>query len=226
MKTSHLTQYHNHLLQEIGLHEKEFDSLYVASYEPGEYIYQEGFPITWLGIVCQGKAKVCCSSTNGNHLVLCYFVSSGIIGGIEMMAHVSQATASLVTLTDFECIAIPFEHNLQTLKNNSVFLNHLCSQLSLNLLLSSRNFVSSALYTGKQRCCSYILESEHQSMFNDVLTDVACSIGLSYRHTLRILNELCTEGILAKKELGYKILDRTSLKENAIDSSPLHIEKV
>lgn len=218
MRKSNLSTSHEDLLKKMEINSNELSSLFVLNYLPGETIYQEGYPITWLGIVLRGKAKVCCSSPNGNHLVLCYFVSSGIIGGIEMMSNTPNATASLIALTEFECIAIPFDSNIHVLKQSLIFIEQLCSQLSVNLVRSSSNFVSSSLYTGKQRLCSYILESSHKGIFSDVLTDVASSIGLSYRHMLRILSELCHEKILIKKENGYLINDLKQLKQNAIHS--------
>lgn len=218
MRKDKLLNRHWDKLNEYGLDVNELHNCCVYHFDAGEVIYKEGYPITWLGIVTIGKAKVCCSSSNGKNLVLCYFVSAGTIGGIELMANKDTATASLIALTEFECIAIPFDGNTSLLKNNNNFLNRLCYEISNNLVSSSNNFVSSALHTGEQRLCSYILESSQNGFFNDVLSDVACSIGLSYRHLFRLLNQLCEEGILIKAKNGYKIKSTDLLIKKASDA--------
>ncbi|MEG0177188.1 cyclic nucleotide-binding domain-containing protein [Anaerorhabdus sp.] len=212
-----LTKEHKEMLLTYGLLISNLDSCYVASYKQGEYITQENNLLDWIGIVIQGKAKVCCTSANGKNLVLCYFISSGIIGGLEMMTNTPNATASMIALTDFKCIVIPSKNNCHLLKQNVHFLNQLCFELSNSLVRSSNNFVSSSLHTGEQRLCSYILEVSYKNLFRDVLTDVACSIGLSYRHMFRILNQLCRDGILEKKQSGYQIINKKQLELKAIN---------
>lgn len=213
-----LKKKHIDKLYEYGLDANHLKQCTIFRFTSGETIYQEDFPVTWLGIVIDGKAKVCCSSANGKNLVLCYFVSTGTIGGIELMANQNYATASLIATTDFECIAIPFEGNEKILRANNKFLNRLCYELSTNLVNSSSNFVTSALHTGEQRLCSYIIESSHNNVFNDVLTDVACSIGLSYHHLNRLLTQLCHENILAKENYGYRIKNMKLLIKKAEDA--------
>ena len=39
----------------------------------------------------------------------------------------------------------------------------------------------------------------------DPITDVACSVGASYRHVFRLLADLCREGVLQKSKQGYQI---------------------
>ena len=77
-----LKKKHIDKLSKYGLDANHLKQCTIFRFAPGETIYQEDFPITWLGIVVDGKAKVCCSSANGKNLVLCYFVSTGTIGGI------------------------------------------------------------------------------------------------------------------------------------------------
>ncbi len=213
-----LKKKHIDKLHEYGLDENSLKQCEVFKFVAHEVIYQETFPITWLGIVIDGKAKVCCSSANGKNLVLCYFVSTGTVGGIEMMANQSSATASLIATTDFECIAIPFEENEKILRSNNKFLNRLCYEISTNLVNSSSNFVTSALHSGEQRLCSYILESSHNTIFNDNLTDVACSLGISYRHLSRLLTQLCEEKLLIKENYGYRIMNMNLLIKKAEDA--------
>ena len=112
---------------------------------------------------------------------------------------------------------IPFQRNALYLKSNVRFLNRLGSELALKLIRSSQNFVSASLYSGEERLCAYILQTSHNGIFSDILTDTACSVGMSYRHMFRLLNRLCEDGVLEKWENGYRILDRESLAEKATE---------
>ncbi|QQO08686.1 cyclic nucleotide-binding domain-containing protein [Breznakiella homolactica] len=211
MDTRPLTKKHFDKLSEYGLRDIPPDSCMCLYFRSGETILREGMPISWLAIVVSGKAKVCSTSPNGKDLILCYYVSGGMIGDIEFMAGLETATANLIAISDFECIAIPYRKYGAVLKRNMAFLNKLGNELSLKLVRSSRSFVSAALYSGEERLCSYILQTSHNNVFSDILTDVSCSVGISYRHIFRLLNQLCEEGVLEKRENGYRITDRDGL---------------
>lgn len=213
MKKKPLKKKHLEKLSDYGLQGILLDSC--MCFQPGEMVLREGMPITWLALIVSGKAKVCAASPNGKNLVLCYYVSDGVIGDIEFMAGLETATANLIAVTDFECIAIPCREHAKDLRTNVTFLNKLGNELSRKLVRSSNNFVSAALYSGEERLCSYILQTSHNNIFNDVLTEVSGSIGMSYRHIFRLLSSLCEEGVLEKRESGYHILKREDLMRRA-----------
>lgn len=218
MKKRTLEKQHFAKLSEYGLLGMATDACMCLRFKPGETILQEGLPISWLGIILSGKVKVCSTAPNGKHLILCYYVSAGIIGDIELMAGTSTATATVIAITDFECIAIPYKNYGTALKMNVEFLNQLGRQLSLKLLESSNSFVSTALYSGEERLCSYILQTSSNGLFSDVLTDVSYSIGMSYRHMFRLLNQLCEDRVLEKQADGYRIVNRDTLARRAMSS--------
>lgn len=215
MQRKTVTRDHLLKLAEYGLTNFSSGSCMCLSYRAGETIIQEGLTITFFSIVLTGRAKVCVTAQNGKNLVLCYYVSDGILGDIELMTDVYTATATIIAITDFECLAIPYHRNAATLKHNIKFMNRLGNELALKLLQSSNSFAAAALCTGEERLCSYILQTSHNDIFSDILTDVACSVGMSYRHMFRILNQLCEDGLLKKETYGYRILDRQKLNLKA-----------
>lgn len=218
MQSSRLKKEHIEKLEWYGINNIVLDSCLCLRFEAGETILHQGAPIFNLLIVVAGKAKVCSVSKNGKNLVLCYYISTGILGDIELMTNTYIATTSIIAITDFECIALPYQAYAKDLKDNKAFLNKLGSELSAKLLRSSNNHVSAALYSGEERLCSYILEASHNNIFNDILTDVSCSIGMSYRHMFRLLNQLCVDGLLDKRDNGYLIIDRDELIRRAAHS--------
>lgn len=213
-----LTDTHLKLLEKYGLVEQAGNCL-VRSYKAGETIHMEGEPYQRLLLVVSGKAKVCTTATNGKDLVLTYYLSDGLIGDMELASAKGQGAASVVALSDFECLAIPYSSDGNFLMGNLTFLSLLAKGLSEKLLLSSKNYVSTALYTGEQRLCTYILEGSYKNFFQDNLTDVAATIGISYRHMFRLLRKLCEEDILQRQDHGFYILDENQLRSLSSEAS-------
>lgn len=217
MQSSYLKKEHLDKLKEYYINNIVLDACLYLRFEAGETILYEGMPILYLLIVIKGKAKVCTIGKNGKDLVLCYYISNGIIGDIELMTSTYIAATNIIAITDFECIALPYQKYAIDLKSNLAFLNRLGSELSIKLLRSSKNYIFTALYSGEERLCSYILQSSHNNLFNDVLTDVSASIGMSYRHMFRLLNQLCIDKILVKRDNGYLIVNRDELIRRAAE---------
>jgi CRP/FNR family putative post-exponential-phase nitrogen-starvation transcriptional regulator len=215
MQSSTLKKEHLNKLEGYGINNMVLDACLCLRFEAGETILHEGMPILYLMIVVTGKAKICSTARNGKDLVLCYYISDGIIGDIELMTNTYVATASIIAMTDLECIALSYQKHAINLKNNLTFVNRLGSELSIKLLRSSKNHVFTALYSGEERLCSYILQASHNGIFNDMLMDVSCSIGMSYRHMFRLLNQLCIDGLLDKRDNRYIIIDRDELIRRA-----------
>lgn len=178
-------------------------------------------PINWLGFTVIGRAKACAIAPNGKNLILCYFVSEGTIGYIEFITGIEQATATLIAISDFECITIPCDVHEEYLRTNIEFLNKQANELAIKLVQNANNFISAALYIGEEHLCSYILQTSNNDNFNDVLTDVSCSVGMSYRHLFRLLHQFCEEKLLKKQENRYRIIDKETLIRRANASKSL-----
>jgi len=180
-------------------------------FHPGETILREGMPMEYLLFVISGKAKVCSSAANGKDLILCYYISEGIVGDAELMtdAHISNTTISAIT--EFHCIGLPYAKYANVLKANLAFVNRVGRELAMKMYRSSRNSTVIALHSGEERLCAYILQADQGDVFAETLTDVARSIGTSYRHLLRMLSRLCAEGVMQKEVFGYRIMDRSEL---------------
>lgn len=172
-------------------------------------------------IVVSGKAKVCTSAPSGKDLVLAYYLSSGLIGDVELMSNTTYATASVITLSPFEVIIVPFQDDQDSIFKNLTFMTTLAKGLSENLINSSHNYTSNALYSGEQRLCTYILQGSYKNYFFDNLTDMAATIGISYRHLLRLLNKLCDDGILKRENGNFRLLTWNNLNTDRLKQSIL-----
>lgn len=205
-----LEKHHLDLLDKYGILDHQ-DVCEVRRFNSGETIFSQGVEYKFIMIVVSGKAKVCTSAPSGKDLVLAYYLSSGLIGDVELMSNTKYATASVITLSPFECIVVPFHDDQDSIFKNLTFMVALAKSLSENLINSSHNYTSNALYSGEQRLCTYIIQGSYKNYFFDNLTDVAATIGISYRHLLRLLNKLCDDQILKRETRKFQILDMPEL---------------
>ena len=163
-------------------------------YQAGEKMIEEEGAIDKLFVMLDGLAKVCMSTPNGKNLILCYYVSQGLLGDMEYLQNVEEVEATVVAISEVKCLVIPYTLLRKYQKRNVKFFEKL---------------------TGEERLCHYILKNSHQRIFSDILTDVSCSIGMSYRHMFRLIGSLCEEKILEKRQNGYYILKPEELEKRA-----------
>ncbi|MEG0750130.1 MAG: cyclic nucleotide-binding domain-containing protein [Carnobacterium sp.] len=211
---NNLETHHLNWLSYYGLLNQR-ENCAVRHFKAGEEIFSQGVEYKFIMIVVAGKAKVCMSAPNGKDLILAYYLSRGLIGDVELMTDIRYATASVITLSPFECIVVPFQSKEDPMFKNLTFMTALAKDLSKNLVKDSSNYTSNVIYTGEQRLCSYIFQGAYKSHFSDKLTDVAATIGVSYRHLLRLLNTLCEDGILRREHGGFKIVQEQKLRQRS-----------
>lgn len=212
MKTRCLTQLQQEALAAYGLSKIDLTNCCRTLYSPGETIINEGDVFTSFWLVTKGRAKAFRLGNNGKTLIVSWYISSGVIGDIELMSNAPQAKTTVSAITQLECIQLPYSLCQKELTHNIVFSNKLGSGLARKLASSADSYVSSALYTGKQRLCAYIINNENAGIFSDTLTEVSASIGMSYRHMFRLLEELCNQNILHRENQGFSIINRTALE--------------
>ena len=95
------------VLLTYGLEERGLVNCRVHIYESGEYVLRQGSPIESFFVVIKGTAKVCVNAENGKSLVLCSYVSEGILGDIELMLDEETASTTVIAASQLSCIAIP-----------------------------------------------------------------------------------------------------------------------
>ena len=207
MKRIALTKEHLEKLTEYNLQTIPKERYYAVRYEAGEMVIQAGITFERLALLVSGMAKICRTAPNGKSLILCYYLSEGIVGELEMLTRQELATTTVTAVSELECILLDYNSCQEELKTNILFLNHLGVMLADKLNKSAENYMMAALCTAEERLCLYILRNSLHGVFTDVLSDVACTIGTSYRHLFRMLARLCTDGVLQKTEHGYILTD-------------------
>lgn len=217
MQRGPLQEMHLQTLREYHLGPREAAQAVCLRYDAGETIIREGAQLDCFYVVQRGRAKVCAESRDGKALILCYYIAEGVMGDIELMNGMRTAATGVVAVTDVECIALPYPGCAAALKGNPAFVKRLAEDLSAKLLHSSRSRCAAALCSAEERLCAYLLLASDRGMFREPLTDLAGSIGVSYRHMMRMMTALCREGLLGREQSGYRLLDPAALRARAAE---------
>jgi len=205
------------VLARYGLQAADFPSAARCTFAAGEYLSREGEALDYVFFVLSGKAKVLLGLSDGKQLLLAYFISTGIIGDIELMTDIAANAATLQAVTAFECIALPQRECRAQLTHNLPFANAVGKELAVKLHQRAINGTINTLQPLEARLCAYIYQTATKNLFEERLTEVAAVMGASYRHVLRCFTQLCAQGVLNKHGRSYQIHNRTALIQKAGD---------
>ena len=202
-------------LAEYALDWLDLSSAVLLKYERCEWILLAEQEISYVYILLSGKAKVCMSDESGRNLLLCYYVSEGIMGDVELMMGRKEAISSVQAVSPVTCIGLPLHVYAEAMLAHLPFVLRAAKGLSLKLHASVSNTTEIILRPFETRLCEYLLQSAQNGVFSERLIDVAEQLGVSYRHLLRSLKVLCEEGLLEKRPDGYHLLNEARLREKA-----------
>lgn len=202
-------------LAEYGLDWIDPSSAILIRFERCEWMLLAEQEFGYLYILLSGKAKVCMSDESGRNLLLCYYISEGIMGDVELMMGRKEAISSVQAVSPVTCIALPLGVYANALLNHLPFVLRLARGLATKLHTSVSSTTEIILRPFETRLCAYVLQGAQGGVFSERLIDVAEQLGVSYRHLLRSLKTLCQEGLLEKRETGYHIVDEALLREKA-----------
>lgn len=199
------------IMGQYGLSPEKLKNCSVRVYSFGEKVISEGRINRHLFIAFGGKAKVGVAAPNGKNLILCFYISEGLMGEAELFSNTPAGVTSVTALESFRCIAVPIECNKGYLDSSLAFARIAAAELAKKLIRSTGSVMEASLYSSEVRVCRYIMTASERGYFRDIMTDVAYSVGISYRHLYRIMGMLCREGILEKTEAGYRICSSDEL---------------
>lgn len=215
MRRSKLPPEYAARLDEYGLSGLDLSGAALLGYEPGEWFLREGQEIEYLYILVSGKAKVCVGARNGRSLLLCYYISEGVVGDLELMTGRRLASTSMQAVTPLLCVGLPLARYAPILRSHLPFVLRAGEELARKLESRVQSSTEAILRPFEARLCDYLLQTAQDGVCSERLTDVAELLGCSYRHLLRCLGRLCREGLLEKLSRGYRVRDPAALSARA-----------
>lgn len=191
-------------LEEYGLDVKDFPDVEIRDYRRGEFLCQQGCPLEHLLFVVEGRVKVCAITPADKTLLFCYNGPGTVVGEVELMTE-GPASSTLCAVGSVRCLAIPLKKYRKLLQQNIVFMNRIALMMARIVTRYSINDSFNILAPLDVRLRAYIVLNQQDGLFTARLTEAAEYLGVSYRHLLRTMNELCAKGDLKKEQKGYCI---------------------
>lgn len=182
----------------------------IKSFQKNDIICNEGDTLNALLFLVKGKAKLYFTHTNGKISLIDFLCAPTIIGEMEFIG--AQAySQGISALTECTCIYIPLNQLNNRLKSDPKFLHYLCLFLGKKALKNTNKFSQNINYSLKERLAYFILLSTDNNLYKEKHVEVAEYLGVSYRHLLYVLSELCNERIMEKTSKGYMIKNYEAL---------------
>ncbi len=211
---SYIRQYQDDVKQYFS--EKYFDSFELLEYAPSETVCRQGQYLEGLYFLLTGEIKIIRILGNGKELILNTYETPCPIGEIEFLLE-KPVISSVVTQKKSLLLYLPAPGPQKELLADARFLYAVAHSLADNIYQLDLNNSVNLIYSVKERLATYILSVEKNGFFTLNLTTLANSIGTSYRHLLRVVNQLVSGGIIERQHRAYCILDFDGLLRYAVD---------
>lgn len=181
----------------------------ILEYEPGEIVVQQDTPPTSLYLMVTGRCCVRVLLANGKSIILRTLKAPCLIGEMELIQDVSSFTVQ--TLEKSRMLAISLRECKPYLLGDAYFLRRLCSDLILKERVEAFTLLHSFAYPLENRLARFILDNRQEKHFYIKKVLIAESLGVSYRHVGKVMNDFINKNYLSKKGLVYTITDEDAL---------------
>lgn len=178
---------------------------FLLHYSPGELLTNPFSPSRYFQFIVEGELLLYDMPDEESTIMLqTTYNEVRMLGEVEILD--AQFTPFFVEArTDVYTLAIYLEQYQQTLLNDPVFLRYLCTSLANKL--SGAVAASAHIPLKKRVLLSLQYAEESQTLTN--IGQLAKSLNVSNRQMLRVLKDLCAEGILEHSQKGvYRILQK------------------
>ncbi len=215
-----------HYIEEIGLQEHfsiDVNPLCeLLCFDKDDYLIKAGQCSRYLYFLASGKIKFFSMSENGKFIPYGYSKSYRVLGEAASLFGRSPLISLQAVETSY-AVAINLSRHRETLLNDNRFLRYICSLLSENVCALDNNIANLLSQSIDSRLAAFILQNAKNGIFECSLAECSELIATSYRHTLRIMNQFCDQGLLIKKRQKYEIRDFQALARIAGDAYAYYV---
>lgn len=168
----------------------------LVQYDKGEFLCMEGNEINDLLFFVDGRIEIYNLSSNGNGFTIAYCEPLGLLGDIEFLTKIPTPN-NVEALTKVICISIPINSNMHILENDLKFYKYLSKTLA-NKTLGICQSINYNKTPSIEKLKSYLHLIAKDNIIDKNLSEIAQSIGISYRQLMRHMNTLCKSGYISK----------------------------
>ena len=152
-----------------------------------ETILYQGQDSEYLYYLFKGKCKVLAYMENGKAIVIKNAEAPCLIGEIELFNE--DSSFSVETLSECTAIMFPLEECKQILLNDQKFLLENCRILAKKERNTAFELSRNMSFPLINRLARFILDNSVNNVMNIKKTMIAESLGVSYRHLEKVMND-------------------------------------
>ena len=188
------------------------DKTELLYFEPGEYLINHGTVSKYLLFMVQGECRFFTFYNDGEYIPFGNAKDFEVFGEVSSLWQLPPNNV-VQAIKPTYCIGIELDKHRKTLLNDIYFLRYICKLLSRRVLEANRSLSSFVGAKAENRLASFILQNSNNNIFKIKLTNCCESIGISYRHLLRLMDSFCRNKILKKQKREYQIINIKKLKD-------------
>lgn len=182
----------------------------VVRYDTGETIINQGDEPENLYYMIQGRCSIHSFLSNGKKIILNNAKAPCLIGEIELL-EMGKASFSVIALEKSVLIVMPLAFCRDILINDNNFLRKLCIMISRKETTNARKLIHISGFPLENRLADFILNNCEENCFKIKKVEVAESLGVSYRHLEKVMNDLVEKKYLRKEKLVYYLTNRDEI---------------
>ncbi|KQY94848.1 Crp/Fnr family transcriptional regulator [Paenibacillus sp. Root52] len=194
----------------------------LCHFEKCELICREGEASEYLYVLVEGKIKIFTTSAQDKTLVLCFKTPLEVVGDVEYVRE-SNIVNTVQAVSPVVMLRIHYRYLAGYAGEYAPMLKFLLKIISHKFYIDSNFSNFNLMYPVEVRLASYLLSistEEDGTVFHEELdafnlTDIANLIGTSYRHLNRVIQKLCTDGLIERNQGFILVKDRAGLREVA-----------
>lgn len=182
-----------------------------VTFQKGETILEQGYPINALFFVISGTCRIQTYSSDGKILSFGNAGAGSALGEMELLLGQEDSCNTVLVLTKMICLMLPLSTAKRLIRTNATLAYQLGHDAAMIWWYRNNNYVSALSTDAMTRLCFYLLQNENEGIISSPLTDITYAVSISYRHLLRLMNSLVSDGIITKTGRHYTISDRDRL---------------
>lgn len=183
------------------------------TFPKGSHIFMTASEITRCYFILSGMVKIYIDHENGRRSILDFIDHDSWIGELSVFCDETDVKENKV-LSEVHCLEFDIKELRRYCKDHADISYYFASFISGKLLSRSYRLSEYMNYPLERKLAAFILQYQHNGIYDLPHTDVSEYMNVSYRHVLHVIKSFCDLGILTKNN-GYIITDKNKLNEIA-----------
>lgn len=185
------------------------DDVYLVETKANETLIYQGDESTTLYFLVEGRCRVTAINGNGKLFVINTIEAPDLVGEIELISE--DDSFSVETIEKSKLLALPYDKCKKKLLKDNYFLLSLCELIIEKERRHAIKLTQVNSFPLENRLAEFLLDNQINNEISLKKTIIAESLGVSYRHLEKVMNDFVINKILKKDKFVYTIINKKKL---------------